>query len=385
MKRILLGLTLIGLLNSCSEQKDSNFTLEGKVKGMRKGIVYLQRDIDGQVSTVDSLFLKGTDSFKFQGNIESPEVFYLSTSRRNSSTLPVFVEKSVIVVEADVKDILTAKIEGSENQVLLDQFNHIIGRYNSYKNELYVKGLKANTNKHFKTFKSISSQYERNEEKKLRYILNFAVSNGSKDIAPYIALNYLSSTDITVLDTISKSMTDEIRTGKYGKELDELVTQIKATIIGKKLPEIVQQDSTGNDIILENKNGFLLLKFWSSEATNSRISNSFAKNIAEKYTNEQVTIVSVSLDTDKEDWLEAINEDKLPWLQVSDFKGYRNEAVRKLAIRVLPENVLVDHNGIIVGRNIAQDDIIAKVAEYLSTQDTINDENSSTIDNKVNN
>ncbi|MEN8138617.1 MAG: TlpA disulfide reductase family protein [Bacteroidota bacterium] len=365
MKKIFFILSIIGILGSCSKDLDSNFSIEGNVKGMRKGIVYLQQDIDGQLVTVDSLFLKGTDFFEFEGNIESPEVFYLSTSRRNSSTLPIFVEKNKILIDADVKDLLGADIKGSENQELLDKFNKIIGRFNSYKNELYVKGLQASNKKHLKTFKSLSSQYEKNEVKKLRYILNFAVTNGSKDIAPYVALNYLSSSDITVLDTINNSMTPEIKNGKYGQELNELVTQIKATTVGNKFPEITQNDTTGTGIKLENKNGLMLVKFWTSSAENSRMSNSMAKNISEKYSEDQIKIISVSLDTNKDMWIEAVKEDKLPWLQVSDLKGYKNEAARKLAIRVIPESVLVDQNGIIIGRNMMQDEVIAKVDDFV--------------------
>ncbi|MCK5906522.1 MAG: DUF4369 domain-containing protein, partial [Flavobacteriales bacterium] len=138
MKKILFVLSIIGILSSCTEDKDANFVVKGKVEGMRKGMVYLKSEVNGNLVTVDSLFLKGTEDFKFLGNIESPEVFYLSTSRRNSSNLPIFVEKGELIIDASVKDLLTANVTGSENQDLLDQFNKIIGRFNMRKNELYA-------------------------------------------------------------------------------------------------------------------------------------------------------------------------------------------------------------------------------------------------------
>ncbi len=357
MKKILFVLSIIGILSSCSETKDSNFVIKGKLDGMRKGMVYLKSEVNGNLVTVDSIFLKGTENFEFSGNIESPEVFYLSSSRRNSADLPIFVEKGEMTINAKVKDLLSADVTGSKNQELLDKFNQIIGRFNSRKNELYVKGLQANGKKHFKTLKSISEQYTNNENKKTRYILNFAVTNGNYDIAPYIALNYLSSSHTTVLDTINKSMSDEVRKGKYGKSLNELVTQIKATTVGNKLPSISQPDTTGTNVDLENKKGYLLLKFWGSFDKNSRISNALSKDLAEKYSTDDLKIISISLDSNKKQWIDAVKEDNLPWLQVSDLKSYNNEAVTKLAIRVIPENVLVDENGIIVGRNLMRNDI----------------------------
>ena len=374
MRKILFVLSVIGILNSCTEDKDSNFVLKGKVEGMRKGMVYLKNEVDGSLVTVDSLFLKGTEKFEFKGNIESPEVFYLSTSRRNSSSLPIFIEKKEIIVDASIKDLLTANISGSKNQELLDQFNKIIGRFNNRKNELYVKGLKANNKNHKITLKTISGQYERNERKKTLYILNFAVNNGEFDIAPYIALNYLSSSDITVLDTINKSMSEEVKLGRYGKELNELVTQLKTTTVGNKLPEIVQPDTTGTDFKLENKSGYLLIKFWSSFDQNSRISNTLAKTLSDKYSTEDLKIISISLDSNKKEWINSVKEDNLPWLQLSDLKSYNNEAVRKLAIRVIPENILIDENGIIIGRNLLRDNINELVKTFVENREEIKKE-----------
>ena len=368
MKKILFALSIIGILSSCQEKKDSNFVIKGKLDGMRKGMVYLKNEVNGNLVTIDSIFLKGTEEFEFEGNIESPEVFYLNTSRRNSPNLPVFVEKSEITVDADVKDLLSANIKGSKNQELLDQFNKIMGRFNMRKNELYVKSLQANAKKHFKTLSSISSQYRSNEIRKTRYILNFAVSNASYDVSPYIALNYLSSSDIVVLDTINKSMTPEVRNGKYGKELNQLVTQLKATAIGNKLPEIIQQDTSGTNIKLENKKGYLLLRFWGSFDKNSRISMNLSKHLSEKYNSDDLKIIGISLDSNKEDWIAAVKEDSVPWLQVSDLKSYHNEAVTKLAIRVIPENVLVDENGIIVGRNVSRKDISKMLDKYIKNK-----------------
>ena len=146
MKKILFVLSIIGVLHSCSEDKHTNFTVKGKVNGMRKGIVYLQKNIDGKLVSIDSIFLKGVNNFMFSGNIENPEVYFITTSRRNSSSLPIFIEKTTVEIEADMDDLLLASISGSKNQELLDQFNQIIGRFNNVKNELYVKGLKASNN-----------------------------------------------------------------------------------------------------------------------------------------------------------------------------------------------------------------------------------------------
>ena len=185
----------------------------------------------------------------------------------------------------------------------------------------------------------------------------------------------MSASNIPTLDTISKSMSESVSAGKYGKELKQFVAQLKATTVGKILPEIIQKDTTGTDIRLENKNGFLLLKFWSSENKNSIITNSMTKKLYNEYNNDTLKIISISLDNDKEKWIKSIKDNNIPWTQVSDLKSYNNDAVIKLAIRVIPENLLVDPNNIIVGRNISNDSITTIIDKYLNDKYDKVDEN----------
>lgn len=227
MKKVLLALSAIITISSCSTEPDSNFTIDGKIADMRKGTVYLSKIKDGDVSLQDSVFLKGTEDFKFKGYIESPEVFYISSSRKNSSYLPVFVEKGEIIIDADIKDIMFAEISGSKNQELLDNFNKIIGRFNLKEKELYFNAVIAKNKNNIESYNSINTAYTKNEKRKSLFILNFAVVNGDYDVSPYIALNYLSQYNLSVLDTVSSSMSETVKGGKYGLELNKYILETK--------------------------------------------------------------------------------------------------------------------------------------------------------------
>jgi hypothetical protein len=64
-------------------------------------------------------------------------------------------------------------------------------------------------------------------------------------------------------------------------------------------------------------------------------------------------IYSVSFDSKKEDWVKAIEDDKLNWpTHVSDLKGWRSAAAKKYSIRAIPMNFLIDQNGVIIGKNL---------------------------------
>lgn len=76
----------------------------------------------------------------------------------------------------------------------------------------------------------------------------------------------------------------------------------------------------------------------------------------------------VSLDRSKEDWLKAIQDDKLTWTHVSDLKYWDCAPAKQYAVNAIPANFLIDANGIIVGHNLRGDALAEKVKEILDTK-----------------
>lgn len=75
--------------------------------------------------------------------------------------------------------------------------------------------------------------------------------------------------------------------------------------------------------------------------------------------------MGVSLDDTAEKWKKAVEEDKMPWTQVSDLKGWKNEISTYYGIRGIPSNYLVNAEGIIVARNLRGADLENKLNELL--------------------
>ena len=62
----------------------------------------------------------------------------------------------------------------------------------------------------------------------------------------------------------------------------------------------------------------------------------------EKYQKNNFDILSVSLDTDRATWIQAINEDSVTWRQACDFDGWSTGIVERMQIEHLPANVLLN-------------------------------------------
>lgn len=63
-------------------------------------------------------------------------------------------------------------------------------------------------------------------------------------------------------------------------------------------------------------------------------------------------IVGVSLDQDKDSWVTAIKNLKLPWPQMSDLKYWDNEVAKTFNINSIPHTIVVDQKGKILRRGL---------------------------------
>lgn len=136
-------------------------------------------------------------------------------------------------------------------------------------------------------------------------------------------------------------------------------------INGSPAPEINLPDKNGNPFTLSTQRGNLvLLEFWASWCKPCREDNPKIVALHNKYKNTtfqnagKLQFVSISLDTDKEKWLEAIKEDNLAWeYHISDLLGWKSAAADSFGVSYIPSSFLIDPNGIIIGKNLKPRDL----------------------------
>lgn len=127
-------------------------------------------------------------------------------------------------------------------------------------------------------------------------------------------------------------------------------------------PDIELPDRNGKKIKLSSLQGnTILLMFWSSEIQGSQLDNKLLLNIYERYKSKNFEIYQVSFDIDRDLWLRALNNQKLPWINVCDFKGANSLPFGLYNIKKLPSNVIIDKTGQFIARDIFGDDLEKKI------------------------
>jgi peroxiredoxin len=187
----------------------------------------------------------------------------------------------------------------------------------------------------------------------------------------YVALmeihEYFSyNPDADELQGIYKAFSPEIRASQEGQRLKQILDAALLTGIGRSAPVFTQDDSKGKPVALSSFKGeYVLVDFWASWCAPCRQENPNVLKVWRKYHSKGFTILGVSLDDKKDDWLKAIRMDGLPWTQVSDLKGWKNEAAKLYGVEGIPMNYLVDKDGKIVAKGLRGDDLEKKLEELV--------------------
>lgn len=228
MKKLLFIFSLL-IMASCAKDS-SNFTLKGSIKGLKKGTVYLQKVNDSVLVSVDSLQINGDSIFELHTHLEEPEVLYLKLDKngKGDNLIPFFADKGVTEINTSLKYFFSdATIKGSKQQEKLEEYKKMISKFQDRNLDLIKDNFEALKNQDSLQMDSSAKEYDRLIIRKYLYTINFAVNNKDSEIAPYLAISEIPDANVKYLDTIRQALSPDIKTSKYGEELQKLIEDRK--------------------------------------------------------------------------------------------------------------------------------------------------------------
>ncbi len=351
----------------CADQKEpATFSISGQVKNQRTGKIVLTQEVDISLKKVKFVeaFKVGSDGkFNMDFNLE-PHIYTLDFYGEKKVTLAI--EKGQkIVIEADGNDLANIKVSGSEDTVKLQAYetfrkeslNRLVI---SVRDRLKAKGNYNNTDSEKAGIDEITN-YEKHKDE-----LNEFIKNKMGDsIAMYsTSLRWAGAKNVPLFESFISKFEKKHGLIEVTKRLKEKVELIKTTSIGGKVADIEMPDKEGKIHKFEpSKAKYTLVDFWASWCGPCRRESRTVGKLYDKYKSKGFEIYSISLDTDKEKWLAAVEKDKRIWTNVSSLKGFETKATFEYGVTALPAKFLVDSDGKIVAKNLHGKELEDKIEE----------------------
>lgn len=153
----------------------------------------------------------------------------------------------------------------------------------------------------------------------------------------------------------------------YALRMKRQIDKLASTSTGNTVSDFEQMDiRSGKSIAISSLRGkYVLIEFWASWCVPCREENPRLKELYQKFKDSGFEILAVSLDVNPASWLQAIEKDGLPWLHVSDFRGWDNEVSRQFGVDEVPDNILIDPKGKIIGRHLSIDLLDEALSEFM--------------------
>lgn len=372
MKKILLSLLLLPFMAAAQK----NYTLTGilpAVKGQAKAYLVLLKN--NAWKEVDSTAIKN-GRFQFTGSVDEPQSAIIAIRRngaadsgRQRDTQGFFIENAKITITG-TDSIGNAKITGSvadrENREREALMKPVTARIIQIQNEFGKKNADGTYVKSLEERKKAGDSIQKLVATNKQINWKFAESHLKSFMGLYTFNMYVldSHFEAAKVEPLFNRFSAALKSSPLGLRTAEKIEIGKRRQAGAKATDFTQNDLNDKPFTLSSLRGkYVLVDFWASWCVPCRAEN---PNVVKAYNTlkgKNFEIVGVSLDYPggKAVWAEAVKKDGLPWIHVSDLKGWKNEVAVLYGINSVPQNLLINPEGVIIAKNLRGEDLTEKL------------------------
>lgn len=377
MKNLLItgaGILLIPFLcffNKINAQEiaSSGFVINGNINGLDKGTMMLVYPASGKIIADSTAIENG--AFHFKGSVNAPVSADLYVKEWRNQSLNFYLENSAIHIALNRDSIGSSKVTGSLSNVDYDSVKALMAPYYECLSSLRILSNFASKQHLDSVSAYVDKIYDELPRAQRKRITDYALSHpGSYAITNRLFINFTNDqTELPLLKEVYDNFSASVKKSEGGKSIAALMKRMERVQVGNKAPDFSLPNERGEKVQLSSFKGkYVLLDFWASWCVPCRAESPSLVKAFNKYKSKNFTIVSVSLDVekDKQKWLDAIQKDGLTWTNVSSLKGYEEEGVRQLySVQGIPDNFLISPGGKIIARGLRGAEVEAKLAELI--------------------
>lgn len=351
-KLISILILFLGFSSLANAQKTK---VTGNITGLKAETISFSY-LSGDSSVTDSVVVVD-GKFTWEANMPEPQKVYILFPTRY---FPFFAEPGNIQITGNADSLHKLQVNGSSIQLEADNFEKSLADLRSQEDPLYQKWGKVSKEEQIALEKKIDDLRRQRKTRTNQYITAHPKSYFSLSLVSDRATMGQYKDVKAAFDLLDPSMQQSTPGEMIAKRLDVL----KRSAIGETVLNFTQADTEGKQISFSQFKGkYVLIDFWASWCGPCRAENPNVLAAYNKYKDKNFTVLGVSLDEDGAKWKKAIADDGMPWTQVSDLKGWKNEVSTYYGIQGIPSTLLVDPDGKIIAKDLRGVVLNEKLAE----------------------
>lgn len=374
MRGIVLLFSVLGVLSGCSsngqQPKDGSWvvTIQGKVGFPQNGTISIMELTRSGKAWQDTIQLKSNYTYNKKVTLKEPGYYRLNFY--NLQTIDLILDKSNLEVNVDGNSSGGFfEIKGSRDIEFIKKVQAMQQAVGSTPEatKLGAEFQKAQQAGDQKKMLELQLQYQELASKANDQIAELI----KKEPASLAVINLLQSGQTLDKDkyfdayiATSEKVKAAWPNSAHVKDFVSMVEKSRTLAIGQMAPEIALPNPEGQIVKLSSLRGkYVLIDFWAKWCGPCRRENPNVVRAYQAYKDKGFTVFGVSLDRNKADWVQAIEQDGLTWTHVSDLKYFQSEAATLYNINSIPFSVLVDPKGVIVAKNLRGAELHSKLEE----------------------
>ncbi|OUJ72146.1 redoxin domain-containing protein [Hymenobacter crusticola] len=376
MRRYLHFLFVLVPLGATAQSKPvppAAFLVQGSLPATKARMGYLYYKKDTQ-SIVDSAAVHN-GRFQFKGAVPAlPQATLVLPAPgipadRSPERLPIYLEKGTITV-AGTDRVMYAAAEGTP---LNHESTNLAAQVQSFRKQLDAlyaayealpAAERATPAAEAKLDQEANAVYEKRQQVYAAYLK----AHPANPYSLYVLESYVGPMpQASSYAALFGALDPSVRSSPYGKVMQQRIEQLQRVAIGAVAPDFSQANPDGKQLKLSALRGeYVLIDFWASWCAPCRQENPNLVKLYNAYKAKGFTVLGVSLDNAQQRaaWLKAIDQDSLPWPQVSSLTK-PNPVALTYGVNAIPQNFLLDPQGRILAVNLRGEELSKKLAELL--------------------